>query len=804
MKRSDWLLVLLLGFATVAVARADDSNFDLSGPPLDIRVTRNGETLPISKVPNLQPGDKLWLHPDFPLEQDARYLLVAAFLRGSTNPPPETWFSPAQTWVREIKEEGITITVPPDAQQALVFLAPETGGDFNTLRSNVRAKPGSFVRASADLNQASLDRSRINLYLDEVNKLSQSNPDALKTAAPILARSLDLKVNDACFQKPAAQQVGCLTANPDAMVLDDSNTQTMVSALTSGASADLVAQLSYTEQAGAGLYSPYVGAVVDVVRIMGSLHTAQYQYIPALVERKQEELLLKLNNPPSFKNPKSVLTVGLPAVLSSPIPTLRPVDPKQVFCLQSKTLVLPADGAPLVYSTTMGHDYVLHVPQKKGTALNLPAHPDALHGGFAVDTKTVQVASLDPEVTGVVHGIWGFQPFDGPSYQLESAHSVDWKIPDADKSALIVGREDKLDLEGSAAACVDKVSFQQKDGKVLEATYKVVKPNLIEATLPLKSANPGAVTLLVSQTGLASPDQIKVQTYSEGAHLDHFNFYAGDSTGKLQGERLDEVVKLELKNITFNPGPLKRQGNEDELTMTAGAGSAALKAGDSVNAEVLLNDGRKMTLPVTVQTGRPTVTLLSKNVDWGQAAPSPIHLTNQDELPQNSILTFVLQSKDAWPRQQKIEVATTDGAYDTTLSMEGGTLTLQDAKTVLATLNASKSFGPSAFGPMQFRPVDEDGTTGNWQPLGTLVRIPTLKEVQCPEDATKQCTLTGSNLFLLDSVSPTQDFKTSMPIPVGFSGSSVPVPRPSGTLLYIKLRDNPSAVNVVALPVVPE
>ena len=33
---------------------------------------------------------------------------------------------------------------------------------------------------------------------------------------------------------------------------------------------------------GGGAYSPYVGAIVDTARILASLHTAHFQYIPAL------------------------------------------------------------------------------------------------------------------------------------------------------------------------------------------------------------------------------------------------------------------------------------------------------------------------------------------------------------------------------------------------------------------------------------------------------------------------------------------------------------------------------------------
>jgi hypothetical protein len=34
--------------------------------------------------------------------------------------------------------------------------------------------------------------------------------------------------------------------------------------------------------------------------------------------------------------------------------------------------------------------------------------------------------------------------------------------------------------------------------------------------------------------------------------------------------------------------------------------------------------------------------------------------------------------------------------------------------------------------------------------------------------------------------------------------SSMSVPRPNGTLLYIKLRDDPATVNMLVLPVLPE
>ena len=136
-----------MAFVSVGEAFAENAAFDLIGPKVDVRVERQGATRPIAEVPNLQAGDRLWIHPDLPDSQSVHYLMVVAFLRGATNPPPENWFTRAETWNKPVRDEGIFVIVPPEAEEALVFLAPETGGAFSTLRNAVRGKPGAFVRA---------------------------------------------------------------------------------------------------------------------------------------------------------------------------------------------------------------------------------------------------------------------------------------------------------------------------------------------------------------------------------------------------------------------------------------------------------------------------------------------------------------------------------------------------------------------------------------------------------------------------------------------------------------------------------
>jgi hypothetical protein len=785
---------------------ADNAAFDLIGPRIEMKVTRGGKPLPISDVPNLQPGDRLWIHPDFPEDQSARYILVVAFLRGSTNPPPENWLTRVETWKKQVRQEGFVVTVPQDAQQALLFLAPETGGDFSTLRSAVRDKPGVFVRASQDLNQASLDRTRLEKYLTDVHQISDTDPKALHERSILLARTLGIRVDQECFQRPLDQQAQCLTQNTGNLVLDDGHSQSMVAALTSGPNSDLIGAVSATPLGGGGFYSAYVGAVVDLARVLSNIHTASYQYIPALVLPKKEQMNLKLNNPPSFRKPMSVIVVGLPAVEAPQLPPMRSVDPKQVYCLQKSPLVLPVEGAPLVFSADIAHDFVLRVQDSSGAALNLPARADAASGGFVVDTHTVESAKLDPEVSGTLHGFWGYEAFDGPNFRLKIARSSHWSIPPAEESALIVGREDTIHVEAPGAVCVNNVSVQDTQGREVKASWKLDKPEQLEVKVALKDQPAGPMKLKVHQFGLAHPDEMPVQAYSEAAHLESFTINAGDVQGVLKGSRLDEVERFELKGARFVPAKLTRANEKDELRLEAKEGTpAALQPSEHLVARVALKDGRVLELSTVVASPRPKVTLVSKSIRPGPV-PSTISLGNQDELPLDGQISFLLKTEipNRFVRAEKIEVATADELLSTVLSFSDGSLVLRDSESLVATLEPLKAFGSSAFGPLQFRPVDPDGGKGDWQPLAILVRLPALKEIRCSASPDKPCQLSGNNLYLIDSVASDAQFTHTAPVPTGFLDATLSIPHPGETGLFLKLRDDPSTISTTTLPITPE
>jgi len=143
-------------------------------------------------------------------------------------------------------------------------------------------------------------------------------------------------------------------------------------------------------------------------------------------------------------------------------------------------------------------------------------------------------------------------------------------------------------------------------------------------------------------------------------------------------------------------------------------------------------------------------------------------------------------------------VAAADESFSTSLSLANGGLRLVDAKVAVATLDPVKAFGASAFGPLQFRVV-AGGVAGDWQPLATLVRLPVLRELKCPASPELACKLSGSSLFLVDSVSSDADFAHAVQVPDGFPGYSLPVPHPNNGLLYVKLRDDPAVVSRATL-----
>ena len=88
------------------------------------------------------------------------------------------------------------------------------------------------------------------------------------------------------------------------------------------------------------------------------------------------------------------------ALEKAQLPPLHAVDPKEIFCARATSLVLPVEGAPLVFATSYAHAMHLTLSAKDGTSIDLPARADASQGGFVIDTADLGGVTLGP------HGIW--------------------------------------------------------------------------------------------------------------------------------------------------------------------------------------------------------------------------------------------------------------------------------------------------------------------------------------------------------------------------------------------------------------
>ncbi|HEY4354930.1 MAG TPA: hypothetical protein VGN16_04210 [Acidobacteriaceae bacterium] len=825
----------LLALSIPAGLRADDkARFDLVGPKIDVRVTRGTATLPIAEVPNLQAGDKIWVKADLPNDQSNHLLLIVAFLRGTTNEPPDNWFTEIDTWDKKTRE-GTTITVPNDAEQAIMFIAPETGGDFKTLRSAVKGKPGLFIRADADLNEASFEQQRIEHYLAAMKTVPPNDQKAIHDHSTKLAATLALKPDDKCFKEPVDQQVNCLTQSSAPVLMEDGHGQGIAEALSTGPSSDFINAASYTQPAGGGLYSAYVGAIVDLVHITTMLRTAQYQYIPAISFPQRQTLNLKLNAPPSFHKPETVMVIGLPAIQKVKPPPLRPHDPDQVACLLQPKMTLALEGAPLVFSTSLAHDLVLHL-NRTGGPTDIPLTPDAFEGGLVAnkeaaagkepheplaaakasspaDPKVKVGSNTDLTITGTVRGYWGFDEFEGPTLTVQQVAGKNWKI--VGDVQLMAGQENHLTLQGDGAACVQHIALASNKEKDVDVSFKHAgakdakdakdskdkdakgDKNTLLLDVSLKTVEPGTYSLAIQQYGDANRDKVPLTAYSAAIQLDDIKIHAGDNATVLTGKGLDNVVSVQIGNQTFTPA-----GNGDDDKTVHLHAKEGVAPPDGSDATVKLKDGRTMTVNVAAAAARPGLKLLSfKATPAQQDGSIPVTLGAKDDIPLNGKLTFVVQTKEVFPHTQTIEVATANGAVHTTLSLASNNLVLQDDHTAIATLDPLKAFGQSAFGKLQMRPAAQDGTAGDWTPLGTLVRTPEIKAIHCTTPEAATCTVDGSNFFLVEAFSAAKDFPKPTEVPTGFAESTFTVPTPAdGTTLYLKLRDDPSAVAAVTLP----
>lgn len=784
------LLILLT--AGSLFARADDVRFDLNGPTVNVTVTRAGRTLPIAQVPNLLPNDQLQLQTNLPLTQSNHLLLIVVFLRGTTNEPPDDWFTAVQTW-KPAGQRPIRVTVPDGAQRVLLFVAPETGGDFDSLRSVVKNNPGLFLRASDSLFKASLEQQRIERYLSGMQAVAAEDETVVAARSAKLASALLLKPNADCFKQPVEDQVDCLTQASAPMLLDSGGNTSVSSAISTGASSDFINEASQND---GGVYSAYVGTIVDLVHLIGLMHTAQYRYIPALTLPNGATLNTRLNAPPSFSNPKSVIVIALPPIRPSRIPDLHLEHDNQIFCLRNPALVLPLRGSKALYSTTFAHDLYLDFG---GPGRSVPLTLDVVAGGLLLDRSHLMPPPINqpniPFLKATVRGKWGYDNFEGPTLTFQRVGGSDWKLVGAE--SLLARRKAQVQLQGNATACLRSVLLilPGKDAVSISAT-PATDSTPITLTLPLDKNEPGTYAVQLLQYGNTSPVTLPIHTYAEsGAHVTAAYLSPDQQTITLLGTEATSIRTITVGNAIFHPVDTPSADNDVEFRIQA---PVALHATEK--ATLQRNDGS--TTEVALSTEQPGVMLHVLSLD-AQAENVPgelsVQLRTGAAIPLHSTLRFVLSSDGRFTASDTVEIATAEGATTQLSFVPGSTgLVLEDLHTAIGTLDADHAFGESAFGALRLRLVRTNGEKGPWVPLGTLVRRPQLSAMHCIAGS---CVLQGKDLFLIKQLSTSDDFSNAMEVSAVTAGDQLTFSAYSSHVhtLYLRLRDDETATAVVSL-----
>ena len=792
------ILVLLL---TTLVAQAAPSPFDLVGPRLDVAVTRGGSTLPLEWVPNLAEGDRIAIKLDLPEGQHDRFRLVAGFLRGAVDRPPDTWFHDAVSG--KAKGSDLSLVVPKGAQQLVLFVLPEGGAGKNAIVSAVRKQPGAFVRAVQDLNQASLDRARLDTFLDLLFRAGQQDPASVNATSQVLTRSLAVKLRAECLQQPAELQAACLTGDRETLLFADTHSSALADTLT-GAPVDLAFQLSSTPQAGYGSYSSYIGVVRDIFRLFGAFQSSQLQFVPALARMGDSRITLLLNTPLSFAKPASVMVIGLPAIEAAKPPPLQAAAGMPLLCA-TPNAVLPVEGAPLVYATRYAHEMMVRVAPDGSAPFDIPVHADARRGGFVLD-RELPDQPLGAIIDAQLGGTWGFTRFEGPRFQLSNPRINRWSA--APKASLVVGRGNTVTLTGDGAGCVEAVTMRRGYDPAQALSWKPDGPQTIVVDVPLDKAAPAPVTLTIAGAARAKPVIVTLPALQEVGRIDGITYAAGDDTAVLAGTRLDQVREVRIGATVWRPGPLTRAASADRLVLNPRdpATTAALAAGDRVAVDVTFSGDRHKAAVLTIAAPRPVPTLLRRSVEPQPVTGTlPIALQRDDVFAQDSRITFAFRLGSDTPltATDSVEIATANGDASARIAMGKG-FELQDATTGIVSFVPRDVLNESAHGPLRFRVIRDDGAS-RWTSLGAVVRLPQVQAITCTSAAdARRCTVSGRRLFLIHAIGSNAALDAAQAIPDGFTAAAVEItlpPAATGDSLYLRLRDVADAVGVVARPV---
>ena len=179
---------------------AGPAPFDLTGPTLEVTVARGKHDVAHCSGTASGRGRHASIKADFPATQSEHYLLIVAFLRGPTNPPPKDWFFNCATWKRTTaRTKGLDRRRSRRCAAGTDLSRAGNWRRFQNARQ-CRARPPWRIRARLAGSESGNARSLATRALSDcIRRLNAANPGVLKDTTPLLARSLGIRVDEKCL-----------------------------------------------------------------------------------------------------------------------------------------------------------------------------------------------------------------------------------------------------------------------------------------------------------------------------------------------------------------------------------------------------------------------------------------------------------------------------------------------------------------------------------------------------------------------------------------------------------------------------
>lgn len=545
---------LLTGVAGKAGQARTADKFDILGASVNVRVTRNGTTLPATLVPYLQRGDTIDI--SFPkgvqFSTSPRWHLVVADMHADylRHPPA---FPIADADLSREKPGHVWRVAVKDGATPIIFLVPENGSRYGHGIPDARRAITSLANRSLLLRTATLSanaqakESTLGFFLQSLSTIQPGQlPDA-RARVVAAAQSLfgyDLG-SSTCFNEnvPESTQYACAA-------------QAVASSYQSAPKANVVAALGSQLPITAATYGMLAGTLYQL--LAKRRVEADYLFEPGVIKPGGRYTDVYVQQQPSYDasaaSPSTIVYFEIGSRATSPQTPAYGKPPALSLCSDSDALdvSVPFSGLPVYFRSHRA------IVKAGGKTFDLPAKYDALTGYHAA-LSSAQVAALNGGGSVRIKSAWGFGSFESAPATIVAPHAATWTLKDS-AQALVMGQKTGTltftDGGAGVGGCVQSVALKDATGSTVPVTAMTRTNNTVTVSADPAHALGPTGTAVVAQANGISGAPVSVELLPAMPHVTQAVAYLPKGTLVLQGTGLKYIntVTLERTGIVFGSG----------------------------------------------------------------------------------------------------------------------------------------------------------------------------------------------------------------------------------------------------------